>query len=98
MKYSAQKVVRQEILWVPSSRLVEVNFTRDNRPFRVWSLHENDPSKKPELPFNPVHHHNAFLEDYVHDWNIVNIGGKKMLKYYSRVALDNIWILLEFTS
>lgn len=80
------KNVRQEIVWVPPGRKIQVL----ERPKRVWTLFSES---KPELPFTPIHNHNAFLEDFLHDWNMVNAT---TLRYYSRVALDSVWILLEY--
>lgn len=63
------------------------------KPKHLWTLFmEIDESKKPELPIVPVHHKNAFIEDFLHDYNIR--GGK--LYYYSRVTDRPLWILLEF--
>ncbi len=62
---------------------------------RVWTLyHYTDAAKPPVLPFLPVHHHNAFLEDYVHDWNIRN----GMFRYGSRVTTKPVWVLLELVN
>lgn len=60
-----------------------------DKPKRIWTLFGE---KSPELPFVPVHNVNAFLEDFVHDWNWA--GGK--LRYYSRVTDRPVWILLEY--
>lgn len=47
----------------------------DKRPDRVWTLFcDNDKNSPPSLPFRPQHHHNAFLEDEVHDWNFYPPG------------------------
>ena len=86
--YTPPKVTRQEVHFVPKTRIIELPV----KPYRVWSLYETDPAKRPELPMTPHHHYNAFLEDYVHDWNY---GNGKL--HYSRVALDSLWILCEFT-
>lgn len=68
------------------------------RPGRVWTLYrESDENKPPVLPIIPVHNVNAFLEDYVHDWNEVRgKDGKLMLDYSSRVIDRPVWILLEY--
>jgi len=50
-----------------------------------------DKNKPPELPYIPVHLKNAFLEDRVHDWDIV----QGYFRYYSRISEGDIWILLE---
>lgn len=90
-----KKVVRQEVRWVPESRIVE--YAGAKRPFRVWSLYSTDPTVTPELPITPAHHHNAFLEDHVHDWIECVVEGKTCIRYFSRVAQSGLWILLEFT-
>lgn len=79
--------------WVPESRLVEFpGPERTGANTRVWTLytHEN-PDVRPELPYTPVHHTNAFLEDYVHDWT--HRGG--FLRYGSRASEGKVWILVE---
>lgn len=66
---------------------------RGAKPKHLWTLfREQDESKKPELPFKPVHHHNAFIEDRIHDYEFRN--GE--LQYFSHVADKPVWILLEF--
>jgi hypothetical protein len=62
------------------------------KPHRVWTLYAFDETVTPALPITPIHNHNAFLEDCVHDWNIY--GGH--FRYRSRVADRPVWILLEF--
>ncbi len=69
---------------------IPVDF-RDSDVARVWTLYENDKNKPPKLPFYPRHNHNAFIEDHVHDWNILN--GK--FRYGSRVMDRNVWVLVE---
>jgi hypothetical protein len=69
---------------------VPVDF-RESDVARVWTLYENDKNKPPTLPFSPMHNHNAFIEDRIHDWNIVN--GK--FRYGSRVMDRDVWILVE---
>jgi len=66
-------------------------------PDRVWTLfrHE-DEAEPPILPMVPLHHINAFAEDYMHDWNWRVVKGVGMLDYSSRVADRPVWILLEF--
>jgi hypothetical protein len=68
------------------------------RPKKIWTLfrHEAE-SDSPSLPFRPVHRVNAFLEDYVHDWNDVFVEpGKVELDYFSRVVDRPVWLLLEY--
>lgn len=81
-------VTKQEVHWVPESRRVQLS----ERPFRVWTLFHSEQTP-PALPIQPLHNVNAFLEDKLHDWNIDN---KNMLRYYSRVALNSVWILVEY--
>jgi hypothetical protein len=85
------KVVRQEVHWVDETRKLSLA----EKPYRVWTLYLPEHSDKditPTLPIRPLHNQNAFLEDQLHDWNWAN--GK--LRYYSRVALDKVWILVEY--
>ncbi len=87
-----RQVTRQEVLWVSSSRQVPFEGTVERGNLRIWTLYPHtDPDNRPELPYQPVHNVNAFLEDYVHDWNVQ--GG--VLKYYSRVIHSDVWILIE---
>ncbi len=99
------KVVRQEVYWVNpvESRLIEM--PHGQRPYRLWSLfRDEDPKVKPPLPILPSHRHNAFLEDYVHDWNehVLVLADKKTRKhhihYYSRITDTGLWVLMEFTT
>lgn len=90
------KVARQEVLWVPETRLVVL--TSNERPYRVWTLYgegRDDPKRPPKLPITPVHNHGAFLEDYVHDWNIQQ---GNVLRYYSRAVEHSVWILVEYAA
>lgn len=91
----------QELVWMPKSTLPEprmncsVPFTGSKRPDRLWTLYlHTDKNQPPSLPFKPIHNENAFIEDYMHDWDISN--GK--LKYFSRVCFGGVWLLLEFAS
>lgn len=63
----------------------------DEKPKRLWTLFAS-PEAQPTLPIVPIHHHNAFLEDYLHDWNWRN--GE--LRYGSRVTSGRVWLLLEY--
>jgi hypothetical protein len=92
--------MKQELLWIPIGRdLGGESLVCDpvpyagKKPSKVWTLFmEEDPDKKPELPYHPAHLQNAFIEDWLHDWDLV--GG--MFKYYSRVSEGGVWLLLEF--
>lgn len=67
------------------------------RPSRLWTMvHARDPDKSPALPVTPRHHHNAFLEDYIHDWNWRVKDDVALLKYYSRASDGRVWLLLEY--
>ena len=99
------KKLYQQLLWIPLAveyddgrkivAPIDVNFTEKERPRLLWMLYKHeDINNPPELPYFPKHLHNAFLEDYVHDWNIY--GDNKKLKYYSRVSNGGHWVLLEF--
>lgn len=74
-----------------------IPYTEPEEPVRVWTLYgHDDENAPPPLPFSPVHNKNAFLEDYVHDWNIHGWGDNRFLDYASRVVDRPVWILLEF--
>lgn len=74
---------------VPKALPIEVA----QQPDRIWTLFKHTKEEEvPQLPFTPVHHHNAFSEDRTHDWNWMN----GTLRYYSRVADRPVWILLEY--
>lgn len=109
------KVIRQEVFWVPESRLIvlpmkdetpDVPFKTAQHPYRVWTLYDlsgesrfGSPDHPPALPIVPIHNHGAFLEDYVHDWNVeFKKGVGHVLRYYSRVVDHSVWILCEYTS
>jgi len=77
-------VMRQELVWIDGSKSAQLS----ECPQRVWTLQNQNPS----LPIQPVHGRNAFLEDKVHDWDWKN----SRIKYYSRLAECNVWILVEF--
>lgn len=79
----------------PKAKRVPLSF---GIPKRVWTLfrHEEE-MDAPTFPFRPVHRVNAFLEDYVHDWNDVFVKpGIVELDYFSRVADRPVGILLEY--
>lgn len=87
----------QTVVWLPANglgrRQVEVGGCK--RPQRVWTLCLNlEESNKPELPYSPRHHHNAFIEEHLHDWNYRN----GMLTYYSRTmdVKRGCWLLIEW--
>lgn len=95
--------MRQQLLWIlPAVERhgisikvappVPVEFSeRDIK--QVWTLYlHRDQFAPPALPFRPVHHHNAFAEDFVHDWNV----RKGHFRYASRAIDGGVWLLLEF--
>lgn len=66
---------------------------RENQVARVWTLyHHTDQSAPPSLPYQPQHRVNAFMEDYVHDWNIDHQG---KFRYAGRVTDEPVWVLVE---
>lgn len=85
------QVINQAVYWVSEDRRFPMDPAPPGTRYRVWTLYSTDPNVRPELPMQPVHHHNAFLEDYVHDWNLN--GG--VFRYYSRAVHSKVWILVE---
>lgn len=87
------RVLSQAVYWVPESRRVELpGKERTAANTRIWTLYmHSDSNVTPELPYTPQHHVNAFLEDYVHDWNHQN----GTLRYGSRASEGKVWILVE---
>lgn len=86
-------VLRQEIVWIPESRWVErAEPVLTGLNARIWTLYTHlDLASPPQLPIVPRHGFNAFLEDYIHDWN--HTSGR--LRYYSRGIDSRVWILIE---
>lgn len=86
---------KQLVFWIPESRIVLIG---DRKPWRVWTLiqrgEEVSIDNVPSLPIVPQHLDNAFLEDHIHDWSYQQSQGT--LRYYSRVALNSVWVLCEF--
>lgn len=63
------------------------------RPRRVWTLFSCQvEAEKPQLPIVPVARKNAFLESYVHDWDLQG----DQFHYYSRFSGGGVWLLLEW--
>jgi len=92
--------MKQELIWIPPARDTGAMAKRvppipydGPVPDRLWTLylHCNE-NEKPELPYKPVHHQNAFIEDMVHDWNVRN----GHLRYFSRAMEGECWVLMEF--
>jgi hypothetical protein len=70
----------------------QVPFTMDAVE-TVWTLFRfTDRNLRPELPYQPTHHHNAFVEDPMHDWRI---DEQNRFHYASRITDDPVWILVE---
>lgn len=59
------------------------------KPRRLWTILGEGEIK---LPFTPIHHETAFLEDETHDWS----WKKGVLRYYSRVAEPPVRVLAEY--
>jgi len=84
---------KQAVFWVDATKRVAVPSER--RPGRVWTLYlHTDKDVAPALPIQPIHHHGAFLEDYIHDWHWS--ASTKVLRYFSRAIDCNTWILCEW--
>jgi hypothetical protein len=91
--------MRQRVVYIPKHEGADPKRIRsaevgDEQPKLVWTLLEgfDQPEATPTLPIVARHHHNAFLEDFVHDWRIE----KGRLIYYSRVCQGGCWVLLEY--
>lgn len=90
----------QQLVWMEWEKRTDMpsggRFKRihhDREPDRVWTLWmETEQDKKPTLPIVPVHRHNAFFEDSVHDWNWM----RGQFSYYTRVMGQSCWVLLEY--
>jgi hypothetical protein len=92
--------MKQKLLWLPPG--IDTGATHKKcmveylgpEPDRLWILPEYRAKElKPRLPYTPVHHHNAFLEDKMHDWSIRG----RFLKYHGVLATEgSVWLLLEF--
>lgn len=66
----------------------------EGKPKRVWTMfRDTDENAPPRLPITPQHRVNAFMEDYIHDWNMTSDG---RFKYFSRVTDEPVWVLLEY--
>lgn len=60
---------------------------------QVWTLCQyRDKAAPPALPYTPVHGLNAFVEDFMHDWNI---DSKRAFRYGSRITDSPVWVLVE---
>lgn len=90
--------MRQTLLYIPEHEGPDPTGIRSaeclEQPKRVWTLFAQmgKPDEPPALPIVPRHHHNAFLEDHYHDWDV----RKGRLVYFSRVTNGGCWVLLEY--
>ena len=67
------------------------------QPTRIWTLFGQTADHiPPDLPFVPVHHQNAFLEERIHDYDIDVRDEKYYLNWGSRVSEGGHWLLLEY--
>lgn len=85
------QTTQRQVCFVPPERTIALA----EKPRRVWTLiseTNEDPNVVPELPIEPHHLKNAFLEDQWHDWTWKN----GILRYFSRVACHSVWILVEY--
>jgi hypothetical protein len=75
-----------ELIKIGIQRRVEMA----KKPDRVWTVLVQEP----EIPFEPVHFENAFLEDYVHDWDWRN----GWFRYYgcARGEHEDVTIFVEY--
>lgn len=71
------------------------NLPTNIRPEYVWLLPDNLIKKIPQLPYFPLHFNNALLQDFVHDWKIVNNTKIKFYPYDKKIPN---WILVEYSS
>ena len=81
----------QILIWIPKGAK-SITY-KGKKPKWLWSLiGEKKEEKKPKIPFIPIHRKNAFLEDYLHDWDIIS----NKLIYRSRFSDGGHWLLLEY--
>ena len=94
--------IKQQLIWIPigkpineDSDIIKVDPIpySGKKPQKLWTLFDELYSnKKPQLPYKPIYNINAYIESYVHDWDIRN----NHLFYYSRNSNGGTWALLEF--
>jgi len=91
----------QYLLWMEepedtgwSAKFAPVKLEGITSIHRVWTLYTHvEKDKKPELPYQPQHHVNAFLEDRMHDWDFNEKTGE--LRYFTRAVDCSVWLLIE---
>lgn len=60
---------------------------------KVWTLYRyTDQNLPPPLPYLAVHNHNAWLEDFMHDWSI----RQGQFHYGTRIMDRSVWVLIEY--
>lgn len=93
-----QRVVKLEWEDIPGQGVSNGRYkpiTLDKQPSRVWTFLLYPDAPLPTLPVFPVHNHNVFMEDWVHDWNYDE--RTKGFRYYTRIFdKRDVWILLEY--
>jgi hypothetical protein len=101
--FCGKRLLKQELIWIPIGKPYDDNDTEKvkiapilyngEKPKYLWTLiNEVYSNKKPQLPIKPIHFENAFLESYIHDWDIV----ENYIHYNSSASYGGNWILLEF--
>lgn len=97
----SRSIKKQILVWIDDAKdegtiapkFSPIDLPEEGVPSRVWTLFKHvDKDNKPELPFVPTHHENAFLEDRVHDWDVRN----DQFHYYTRVTAKGCWLLFEY--
>lgn len=79
-----------------SAKLVQLPAAaRERKIHRVWLLY--DEAKFVKMG-RPAHHVNAFLDDFGHDWAVVQRGDKTYLRYFAHSSAkgDVVDVLVEF--
>lgn len=94
--------IEQHLMWLPAGENTGAFVPKvplldwpwpGRKPFRIWSLLSD---KKPDLPFEPRHNVNAFLEDSGHDYQLLNNLTKLHWCAHSSSQEEPQWILVEF--
>jgi len=94
--------MEQKLFYLPEGIDVGAQFKKvavefpHSKPKKLWALFGyTDQAKPPELPYAPVHHENAFIMDYIHDYDFFEEKGKTFIKYHGSED-GGFWLLLEF--
>lgn len=94
--------MKQVLVWMPPGKTEgyvvpkcdPVDLPKEGRPDRLWTLYTEDKElESPTLPFHASHRENAFLEDYIHDWN--DHDGRL---HYGGIGGYGVWLLLEYNN